>query len=517
MTPVPPRRRGLRGVWSRSLALRVATTTVLIAGSVVFVVGVFMNNRIADGILSAKKDGAQAQAQTGIAAVTARLQAFEPGDILGVSNVLNQLDVSSGLASVGSFVTSVQGADEVIQQSLGKQPDVPAALQQTVAAGTLAMQYAPIAGHGGGTVPGLIVGGQVSSRVASFQLYYLFPLVTERDSIALVQRTALLAGLGLVLLIATIALLVTRQVVRPVRVAARTAERLAGGDLDQRIDVHGQDELALLGSSFNDMAESLQRQFTRLEQLSVSQRRFTSDVSHELRTPLTTVRMGAEVLDSRRADFSPDVARSVELLNAELDRFESLLADLLEISRYDAGVVRLEREPTDVGAIVRRVTDANRAIAEQQGVAVQVTLPEKPITADADPRRLERILRNLVANAIDHSEGKPVDVVVGGNDEAVSILVRDHGVGLKDGEEKLVFNRFWRGDPSRSRRTGGTGLGLAISLEDARLHGGWLQAAGRPGVGAAFVVTLPLRPGVELTDAPLTLPASLNGVHGDDE
>jgi two-component system sensor histidine kinase MtrB len=513
---VLPRRRGLVGVWNRSLALRVGATTVLIAGSVVFVVGLFMNNRIADGILSSKKDVAKAQAQAGIAAVTSRLEVLGPGDIQGVSNVLNQLDVSSGLASVGSFETSVQGADEVIQQSLGKQPDVPRALQQTVAAGTLAMQFAPIIVRHA-TVPGLIVGGQVSSRVASFQLYYLFPLVTERDSIALVQRTALLAGLGLVVLIATIALLVTRQVVRPVRVAARTAERLAGGDLDQRIDVHGQDELALLGSSFNDMAESLQRQFTRLEQLSVSQRRFTSDVSHELRTPLTTVRMAAEVLDSKRADFSPDVARSVELLNAELDRFESLLADLLEISRYDAGVVHLEREPTDVGAIVRRVTDASRAIAEQQGVDVRVKLPEKPITADADPRRLERILRNLVANAIDHSESRPIDVVVGGNDEAVSILVRDHGVGLKDGEEKLVFNRFWRGDPSRSRRTGGTGLGLAISLEDARLHGGWLQAAGRPGHGAAFLVTLPLRPEVELTDSPLTLPASLNGVHGGDQ
>lgn len=118
---------------------------------------------------------------------------------------------------------------------------------------------------------------------------------------------------------------------------------------------------------------------------------------------------------------------------------------------------------------------------------------------------MERILRNLLANAIDHSEGQPVELTMRGNADAVAISVRDHGVGLRKGEAELVFSRFWRADPSRNRRTGGTGLGLSISLEDARLHGGWLEAWGEPGHGAVFRLTLPRRHGEELRESPLPL------------
>jgi two-component system, OmpR family, sensor histidine kinase MtrB len=502
---------GLERVWARSLRLRVAGTTVLLAGVVVLVVGLFLNNRVADGILEAKQNFAEAQARAGINNITSQLQVFDSTDVNGVRRVLDQLNATSGSASAGAFFTSVR-ADAALQQRLGPQPPIPPELVQTVTGGAFAMQYAPVTVASGTQVPGLIVGGLVSTRAASLQLYYLFPLVSERDTIALVQRTVALAGIGLVVLVAVIALVVTRQVVRPVRVAARTAVRLSAGDLDQRIDVRGEDELALLGRSFNQMADSLQRQISALEQLSELQRRFTSDVSHELRTPLTTVRMAAEVLDAQRAGLSPDLARSVVLLNTELDRFENLLADLLEISRYDAGQAVLDLEPTDIGAVVRKVAQASAPIADRNGVDVDVTYPPSPITADADPRRLERIVRNLIGNAIDHSEGEPVEVVVGGDGEAVSILVRDHGVGLRDGEAEHVFDRFWRGDPSRSRLTGGTGLGLAISLEDARLHGGRLDAAGRPGEGAAFLLTLPLRAGAALTHAPVPMPFGADSV-----
>jgi two-component system sensor histidine kinase MtrB len=122
-----------------------------------------------------------------------------------------------------------------------------------------------------------------------------------------------------------------------------------------------------------------------------------------------------------------------------------------------------------------------------------------------DPRRAERVLRNLVGNAIEHSESRPVVVTLAVDERAVAVTVRDHGIGLKPGEEKLVFNRFWRADPSRARQTGGTGLGLSISLEDARLHGGWLEAWGQPGLGAQFRLTLPIRAGDQLTGSPLPL------------
>jgi two-component system sensor histidine kinase MtrB len=288
-------------------------------------------------------------------------------------------------------------------------------------------------------------------------------------------------------------------------VAAQTAGRLAGGELSERIKVTGEDDIALLGESFNDMANSLQQQIQRLENLSRLQQRFTSDVSHELRTPLTTIRMAAELLYGRREDFAPELARSVELLTNELDRFESLLADLLEISRHDAGAAHLETEQVDIRGIVERAVAAAEPLAERHGVEIRAQLGNKPVIAEVDARRVERVLRNLLGNALDHAEGRPVTVRVGADEASVAVTVRDEGVGLRPGEAALVFNRFWRGDPSRSRLTGGTGLGLAISLEDVRLHHGWLQAWGMRGRGAVFRMTLPRVAGGPLHSSPLPL------------
>jgi two-component system sensor histidine kinase MtrB len=315
----------------------------------------------------------------------------------------------------------------------------------------------------------------------------------------------LLTGVLLVLLVAAIAVLVTRQVVRPVRVAAQTAERLAAGRLEERMRVRGKDDLALLAAAFNDMADSLQRQIGKLEEMSRLQRRFTSDVSHELRTPLATVRMAADVLHASRDRFSPEVSRSAELLQDELDRFEELLADLLEISRYDAQVAVLEAEPTDLRLIVRTAVEAATPIANRQGTPIAVDLPDEAAVAEVDTRRVERILRNLLVNAVEHGEHRPIDVRMRADEDAVAVTVRDHGVGLRAGEAALVFDRFWRADPSRDRRTGGTGLGLSISLEDARLHGGWLHAWGRPGQGAQFRLTLPVRGGDAVVASPLPI------------
>ena len=333
---------------------------------------------------------------------------------------------------------------------------------------------------------------------------HFFPLQDEQQTYALVRRTAAAAGLLLVGLLALIALLVTRQVVSPVRLAARTAERLAAGLLEERMAVEGEDELALLALSFNSMAASLQDQIRRLEDLSLVQRRFVSDVSHELRTPLTTVRMAAEVLYEERDTFPPHVARSAELLQAELDRFEELLVDLLEISRYDAGAASLDTEPVDLVALADRVLSRAEPLARARG-SVLVLRSDAPVVAEVDQVRLERVLRNLVVNAVEHGEGRPVEVHVRGTATVVAVLVRDQGVGLQPGDSELVFTRFWRGDPSRARTTGGTGLGLAIAREDVRLHGGELEAWGEPGRGAAFRVTLPARAGAALGPSPLPL------------
>ena len=300
----------------------------------------------------------------------------------------------------------------------------------------------------------------------------------------------------LVLLIGAVAWYVTRNVVSPVSHAAVVSEKLAAGQLQERMVVKGEDEVARLGASFNHMAASLQEQITQLATLSQMQQRFVSDVSHELRTPLTTVRMAAEVLYDAREDFDPINKRSAELLYNQVERFQSLLADLLEISRFDAGVATLDAEPTRHCA-ARRACHGGRGARSppSTGPPSPSTRPAGSIIVDMDDRRIDRILRNLILNALEHGEGRPVNISVAANDNAVAVAVRDHGIGMTPAEAARVFDRFWRADPARARTTGGSGLGLSIAAEDTKLHDGWLQAWGSKGSGANFRLTLPAAPG----------------------
>jgi two-component system sensor histidine kinase MtrB len=216
--------------------------------------------------------------------------------------------------------------------------------------------------------------------------------------------------------------------------------------------------------------------------------------------------MAADVLHEGRLAYAPAAARSAELLQTELDRFEELLVDLLEISRYDAGAASLEVDDVDLVAMVRRIVEQAAPIAAKKRVTVDLAgLPPEPVVAEVDHVRIERVLRNLLVNAVEHADGSRVEIAVAGDRDSAAIVVRDHGIGLKPGEAGLVFTRFWRGDPSRARTTGGTGLGLAIALEDVRLHGGWLQAWGEPGVGAAFRMTVPRKAGAGIESSPLPL------------
>jgi two-component system sensor histidine kinase MtrB len=271
------------------------------------------------------------------------------------------------------------------------------------------------------------------------------------------------------------------------------------------MEVRGADDLAALATSFNEMAASLQEKMRELHELSHVQRQFVSDVSHELRTPLTTIRIAADVLYDSRQQLDTSSARSAELLQSQLERFEALLADLLEISRYDANAATLEPEPVDICDLVRNAADVAQQLAERRGAKIEFRLPAGPCVAEADRRRVERILRNLLVNAVEHGENRNTVVTVAGDRDAVAVAVRDYGVGLAPGEENLVFDRFWRADPARARTTGGTGLGLSIALEDALLHGGWLEAWGERGRGSVFRLTLPRVTGTELAGSPLPL------------
>ena len=341
--------------------------------------------------------------------------------------------------------------------------------------------------------------GAAAGRWAVLHAYFLFPLEEQEETLALVTRALVTAGGLLLVLVAGITWLVTRQVVTPIRMARRVAERLAAGRLQERLRVSGEDDLARLATSFNQMASNLQRQIRQLEELSRLQRRFVSDVSHELRTPLTTVRMAGDVLHDARQDFDPATSRAAELLQTELDRFETLLVDLLEdqpVRRRRRPARRRRRQPRRRRAPGRRRDQAARRPARGAGPR-RGSGPRVPRRGGPASGRADRPQPDHQRDRPRRDRGGDPGVVVrlDSDEHAAAVVVRDYGVGLGPGESAMVFNRFWRADPARARTSGGTGLGLSISLEDTHLHGGWLQAWGRPGEGAQFRLTLPRHAG----------------------
>jgi two-component system sensor histidine kinase MtrB len=496
--------------WRRSMQLRVAVSTLILCVGVVLILGLVLQTQVADRLVQGKVSLARAQMDSAARLLQSGLSGVNPDDDQNPQGTLNKalerlsivsLTDQSGVRNAGDFRAVLATSDSPggVTAAAGDLSTIPSELRRAVRAGMLALQYSTVRG-----VPMLIYGQPVRTAGRDLQFYLLFSLVAEQRTLTLVQSTLIVGGLLLILLLAAITSLVTRQVVRPVQQAADVAERFADGHLEERMPVKGDDEVARLAESYNEMASSIQHQIRQLEEFGALQRRFTSDVSHELRTPLTTVRMAADVLHASREQLPPALRRSSELLVDELDRFEALLGDLLEISRLDAGMAELGAERTEMRSVVARAIEAVRGLAEESGTALQLDAPDS-VYAEIDPRRVERIVRNLVANAVDHGEGRPVQIRLGADDRAVAVLVRDFGIGLRPGEAGLAFNRFWRADSSRARRSGGTGLGLSISLEDARLHNGWLQAWGEPGRGAAFRLTLPRTVGVELEGSPLPL------------
>jgi two-component system sensor histidine kinase MtrB len=504
-------------LWRASLGFRVVIVTMLLGILVLTAVGTYLYGSIAQGLVDSRqriasedslRDATDAQGQfdsTDQTDTQAKLTQFATTLINTYRRdagnetryvVLTRFDDNSSPFIVGPIESGSVGVrfiPDELRQQVAAQPD-----RQHLQVVTI--------DEGGDPISAVIVGQKVELPVAgNYGLYFIYPMDREREIISFIGQTFLFGGAALILLIGAIAFVVTRLVADPVRRAAAVAERFAEGNLNERMRAKGEDDLARLGTSFNGMAASIQQQIAQLENLSRVQQRFVSDVSHELRTPLTTIRMAGDLIHDSRGDFEPTVARSAELLRGELDRFESLLTDLLEISRFDAGAAVLEVEASDLRASVDRAVDAHRTLAARKGTQLVVNAPSNPVVADMDSRRIERILRNLVANAIEHGEGKPIEVTIGENDTAVAVTVRDHGVGLRPGEAALVFTRFWRADPARARTTGGTGLGLAIALEDARLHAGRLEAWGALGEGSCFRLTLPRRADATITSSPLPL------------
>ncbi|MCU1547198.1 MAG: two-component sensor histidine kinase [Arthrobacter sp.] len=518
--------RAVHRRWRRSLQFRTVLTTLLLAVSSFALVGAYLSNQIAHNLFQERLAQAESETRYNVKQVQ---DTFDGAQVTDQSSVITLVyDTLNAVEGTGSVIQRRYVFEAMPEQTKPRNRWVESRASDQLTIGVIPADLRKAVQDSGkdqfwastefpvGTEdrPGIAVGNKVTFSGTVYELYLIYDLNTAQKTLDEIQNVLLAGGAVLVLMIGAIAWYVTRNVVSPVSHAALVSEKLAAGQLQERMVVKGEDEVARLGASFNHMAASLQEQITKLATLSQMQQRFVSDVSHELRTPLTTVRMAAEVLYDAREDFDPINKRSAELLYNQVERFQSLLADLLEISRFDAGAATLDAQPTDIVQLIGHVMDDVAPVAAAYGSEVTLSAPAGSIIVDTDDRRIDRILRNLVLNALEHGEGRPVNISVAANDTAVAVAVRDHGIGMGSAEAARVFDRFWRADPARARTTGGSGLGLSIAAEDTKLHNGWLQAWGQKGNGANFLLTLPLRQGESIAKSPLQLEPLDVGISG---
>ena len=498
-------------IFRRSLFLKVFTLSSVISIALIYFLGSNLYTRIADGIFEEKIAASITEGDSAIQNANYRFiiaSLNRSTDIASlVAELVNSSDVSakdSGreIAFFNSKDKEIRNIPAVTTSNFLEPASISDQLRSKVQKDdAIHWERTQLKYINGEILNGLVVGERISiPGVGNYEMYVLFGFDSQQRTVDLIGRSMWGTGILLIVLIMMVASIVLRQVIKPVKQAAEVAEQLTSGDLMQRMEVKGHDEIARLGTAFNEMADTLEQQITRLENLSRVQQRFVSDVSHELRTPLTTIRMASDVIFSARESFDPVIARSAELLLSQIERFENLLADLLEVSRFDAEVASLSLDKVDMNALVRRCADDLGLSSKESDTQFMFDFPDSNIIIDGDPRRIERIMRNLLANAIDHSEGKPIELTLRVNESAVSVSVRDYGVGLTPQHIERVFDRFWRADPSRSRIRGGTGLGLSIAREDAELHGGGIKVWGEIGRGSNFVLTLPRVHGVGIVE-----------------
>ena len=500
--------------WRTSLQVRLIVSIFVSSLVVMLVLAFALISVITQRLVDQKLDVASQEIDRARFAVEQQINATGSANSVQVritsarASISHSSSESTDLATIYDTIIVVDNGDG----SLTTAPEgfrVPAELRRYVSEGQVSYQFTPVERADGTVYDALLIGSPTESDIPGAQVYLALSMESEASTMALLRGLLSTAGVVVLVLLVGIAWLATQQVILPIRSASRTAQRLAGGHLRERMVVEGEDEMARLAMSFNDMADKLVRQINQLEEYGNLQRQFTSDVSHELRTPLTTVRMAADMIASDSESLAPHTRRASELMTRELDKFEDLLGDLLEISRHDAGVADLSETQIDVRFSLESAWNQVEHLADKLNVRVRFTGLDEPLTIAGDSRRIERILRNLLANAIDHSEGNPVLVNAAANDHAIAITIADRGVGLKEGQEELVFHRFWRADVSRKRHSGGTGLGLAIAREDAQLHGGILDAIGELGVGSTFRLVLPRTPRGPVDPAPLELAVML--------
>jgi two-component system sensor histidine kinase MtrB len=512
-------------LWRGSLLTRTVAITVTLSGIAVTVIGGYMSLTIADSLFTGRSD--QILSETSRAATTAQAlfdNSVTPAGTIDVetANTSAQTAIRSAQSSPGgSGFAILRTPGQITPQTMTSTSTagldlsvVTTELRSRVVADPDQIHYQSVLVNVEGEQrPGLVSAASLQVPSAGqYELYLIYDLVDVQNTLTLIQQTLIAGSLALVVTIGVVTFFVVRLAIGPVRRAAQTAERLAQGFLEERLFEKGEDVIAVLARSFNKMADSMQSQIVKLATLSRVQQRFVSDVSHELRTPLTTIRLAGDVLYEQRESFSAENARTIELLITQIERFEIMLTDLLEMSRYDAGAVALEVDEVNIVALVEDCLDQLSPLATQKGSNLVVDVRGGYGECEVDQRRIRRIILNFVGNAIDHGEGRPIVAFIDSNEEAVSIAVRDWGVGMSPEQVERVFDRFWRADPSRQRTTGGTGLGLAIANEDALAHGGRIDVWSGLGEGTCFRLTIPRTPLSQWHESPLPLPPESDAI-----
>ena len=271
------------------------------------------------------------------------------------------------------------------------------------------------------------------------------------------------------------------------------ARRLAGGNLETRVEVGGPVEIATLGQAFNEMANSLERDARERDRVEQMKDDFVLTVSHELRTPVTVVKGFAEMLTAQRKTLNARQYEAAEVIAESAGQLQKMINDLLDLARSDAGKLRIEPEPTSVRALAQRIGRQMRPNFEEKEQRLTVSVEKGLPDVEADPDRIGQVLANLLTNANKYAEGGArVRLAAGRVGEEVEFAVSDNGPGLGEEELEHVFDRFWRAESGETQSVGGTGLGLAIAKSLVELHGGAISAKSAPGEGATFRFVLPI-------------------------
>lgn len=456
----------------RSVRARLTVTLVALVALTAAILGVgayaFVDTRIHDQV----RDEAASQAAFDLSVLAPSRWTPDPteDDLVRFTETFQARGVETivDFGGAGPFVSNAS--------MLGALETFSAGFRERVARGELAFAWTRIGGR-----PVLVIGGRMPP---SGPLLYFVHDVTELERTLETLRLALAIGaLALVVLALIAARAVAGGVLAPVEAASRAAERIEAGDLSARVPAGSRDEFGEWATRFNRMASTLEHNIARLRDAQAQNRRFVADVSHELRTPLTALVAEASILRDHLDALPAESRRAGEMLVADVGRLRTLVDELMEISRFDAGAEHATSQPVDLGRLAEAVVAARLPAATLEA-------PATPIVVETDPRRLERIVGNLLDNAAEHAAGAQVTVRLAEHDGLVTLAVEDRGPGVEPDRLERIFERFYKADPSR--HGGSSGLGLAIAAEHAALLGGRLSAENRAGGGLRIALELPV-------------------------